>query len=587
MESNAQRVKYKDLFQLLDAKKYDQAEPFLKTFLRNPKNASHANAHLQMAKIYQERSGISDPVRQADRAISYADSAVIHYTKARNSLNEKEVKKNEEYYQAYLRRDLRTGKIGIKVSDITFDLEKKIEALENRKVRISRAKSLLTKADSVYSRANTAFVELQKAFADINSLYLQANDSLLKVLTFLGQQHETAMNHLEDFRQTARGLSSAEDQIVFKEVNIQDFGSEGSEKSSFYHDHVRIWKYDHWSERVKKTIEEEIIPTKMLLLQYHRQIGDLENKTKYDSTLYHDEIWELEEALKELAILKYDSFSLPFYLLGYRLAEIAYWGTYLQNEKMRDSLDVLLQVEMARKDLEAVRVAEGFISVLRDLEMEAAKPYPQLIEEAHSGGAGLTSFIERKEMFVKAAMVRHREDFTNRDLESRWMIHKNDSIPLFSLDALPVGPGEVYYPIVIREESYTAGVVISGSHPVKGYFSFIDRSRRPGSVVYFEITDSLKLEDIQMVSAFEHDSLQYYLLAYFPVHEQDNWMGNLMKASNAEGLIWNKTIDLGRKPESLLVSSKGTQVVITYKSSEIEIGDSNTLTIDIGDDMQN
>src|SRR5688572_12014077 len=125
-----QKVKYKDIFGLLNTKRYEEAEPFLKRYLKE--TSENPSAFLYMGIIYQEKSAKDDVLKQTKRAMMNMDSAIFFYDKAYKSITEKELKRNEEFYQAYNRRDLRTGEFGVKLSDVQFDLEKKIEGLRER-----------------------------------------------------------------------------------------------------------------------------------------------------------------------------------------------------------------------------------------------------------------------------------------------------------------------------------------------------------------------------------------------------------------------------------------------------------------------
>src|SRR5689334_21349745 len=105
--STAQKVKYKDIFGLLNTKQYDQAEPFLKTYLKD--NKDNPNAYLYMGLIYKEKAEAGDILINTDRCIQQMDSSILFFDNARKTIDEKEVRKNKEYYVSYNRRDLRTG----------------------------------------------------------------------------------------------------------------------------------------------------------------------------------------------------------------------------------------------------------------------------------------------------------------------------------------------------------------------------------------------------------------------------------------------------------------------------------------------
>lgn len=115
-----QRIKYKDLFVLLSAKQYAEAEPFLKKYLRD--NKDNPNAHLYMGLIYEDKVSKIDILKETERYVSQIDSAVYFFGLASKGMTEKEVSKNEEWYQMYNRRDVRTGKFGVKHSDVILDL---------------------------------------------------------------------------------------------------------------------------------------------------------------------------------------------------------------------------------------------------------------------------------------------------------------------------------------------------------------------------------------------------------------------------------------------------------------------------------
>lgn len=134
----AQKLKYKDLYTSLRAKDYIEVEPLLKDFLSDPKQIDHPNANLQMANVYQEKSITNNS--DIDAKVMNIDSAIYYYNKAMALINERDLKKNDKYYEVYYRRDLRTGKMGIKLSDIQLDIENKISDLNENKEEIVSSK---------------------------------------------------------------------------------------------------------------------------------------------------------------------------------------------------------------------------------------------------------------------------------------------------------------------------------------------------------------------------------------------------------------------------------------------------------------
>src|SRR5688572_30079563 len=92
-ETHAQKVKYKDIFGLLSTKQYEQAEPFLKRYLKA--NDDNPNAWLFMGIIFQEKAMKMDVLKQTQESLMYSDSAIINFEQAYKTIDDREVRKND------------------------------------------------------------------------------------------------------------------------------------------------------------------------------------------------------------------------------------------------------------------------------------------------------------------------------------------------------------------------------------------------------------------------------------------------------------------------------------------------------------
>jgi len=76
-------------------------------------NPDHPSANLQMGFL-------------AESYLEDCEQSVYYFERALDLIDEKELKKNKDYYLQYQRRNLRTGKIGVKLPDIQLDIEQRI-----------------------------------------------------------------------------------------------------------------------------------------------------------------------------------------------------------------------------------------------------------------------------------------------------------------------------------------------------------------------------------------------------------------------------------------------------------------------------
>ena len=175
--ASAQKIKYKDLFILLNAKTFRQPEPFLREFIAQEPN--HPNANFNFALFYQDILKSKDILKETDDYLAYSDSAALYFRKASDLMTEKEVKRNDEYYQDYYRRDLRTGKYGVKLADVLFDIEKKIEQLKYGKESAIKLKKHFELTVQNYDSALSIFKRFTSGFINYQHfLFTAGNDEL-------------------------------------------------------------------------------------------------------------------------------------------------------------------------------------------------------------------------------------------------------------------------------------------------------------------------------------------------------------------------------------------------------------------------
>ena len=124
----AQKVKYKDIFALLKSKQYDAAEPLLKKYIET--ETDNPNAYLYLGIIMSEK--YAKMGAEGAQASAVRDEAQDYLVKAKMGITEKEVSRNEEYYAIYKRRNLRTGKIEVTVSDIVTDIDNRLARLSGK-----------------------------------------------------------------------------------------------------------------------------------------------------------------------------------------------------------------------------------------------------------------------------------------------------------------------------------------------------------------------------------------------------------------------------------------------------------------------
>ncbi len=346
--SFGQKLKYKDIFGLLNTKRYEEAEPFLKRYLKETND--NPNAFLYMGIIYQEKSAKDDVLKQTNQAIANMDSAIFFYDKAYKSINEKELKRNDEFYQAYNRRDLRTGEFGVKLSDIQFDLEKKKEGLRERIDRVKMVKHYFSLADTLYKRSTHLFTAIKNKYPEEKSLYLRADADLIKSLTALSVRFDSCVKVFENYRSssTTIGRTGYDQALVLKDIN--NYAIDGASPANFFLDDVEVWDYKKFADKAKVAIEKDIIPMRDLLVSYDVEINKLREKLNKDSLSVKSDLTKLIDKLLMEKLKKYDPDPLPMDIFTLKISDLEYRSTLLEHKPYRDSADLHFRLELLDKE---------------------------------------------------------------------------------------------------------------------------------------------------------------------------------------------------------------------------------------------
>ncbi len=562
--SYGQKVKYKDLFVLLNAKQYEQAEPFLRKYLAE--NDDNPNAFLFMGIIFQEKAGKTDVLKQTDMLTSQLDSAVIFYDKAYKQLDEKEIKRNDEYYQAYNRRDLRTGKFGVKLSDVQFDLEKKMEALKERKTLVRELRSHYDNAEALYGKANFLYKDVQLKYGNIKTLYFRSDQTNITDLKRIATVFDSSVQAFNSYKEVSRKLGSTGYNQELELMEINDLEKDGSGDADFTKDRLQVWNYKGWSEGTINKIEKEIEPMWDNLNAYDVKINKLREKLKSDSVSVKEELRMVADRMISTQLKKYDPDPFPLDIFDMKIAELEYLSELIANGQYKDSVNYKLHVEQTKSELKELSKLDSITEKLlrRNFDNEA-KDYAHFITNAYGNPAVLRSLIRSMNEFAIRESDRKQKELKNLMNSMNWIVTETDSIPLF----MDVKAGSKFIPLVIVEEKYTAGFQFADSIAT-GYFMTINPSRKVGVKASFPIDKSVfsrrKMPVTKAISTSDENGQVFYVLVYSEEKVEDKFPVTIAKIYRTDGLAWCNSFSCEMTP---------TEMTIQIQTGEVSVKTSN------------
>lgn len=556
-----QKIKYKDLFVLLSAKQYKEAEPFLKKYLKT--NDDNPNAYLYMGLILEDKASHADILKETERYTALLDSAVLYYGLATKGMTEKEVSRNDEYYQMYNRRDLRTGKFGVKHSDVMLDLETRMKLTD----RARQAKALKAKfiaSEKAYTNDLKSYQAIQGRYPDLKHLYLQSDDSLILQLHQLAQVYDSFHIAFNDYKAVAKAMGKIGYNQDLNPQDIQDFKRD-QQKVDFYADDIKIQDFKRWAISTEEVIRNEIQPLRERLLTRDSELNRLQQRVKKDSVSVRSELSALRSS-RFPELVKIDPDPLPLQVFAMKDAEIEFGSVVSEDRPLRDSLNLQLQVEGLMKEMKLAHALDSIAGLLveRDLENEADN-YRFYVNTAYGSTAVLKALVRSTKEFALREVIRREAQVKRKQGMLQWIVDGNDSIPLM----MPSPDRSKYKPLVLEPEKYTAGLVFADSTGM-GYFYLIDPSRKPAVKANFPVNNAFTKSYVPVTKALvtqDESGLVFFMLTFQEARRNDKYQATLTKVYKVEGLAWSVNITFDQVPFEMVFTKETSEISVKTKSS--------------------
>jgi len=579
------KVKYKDLFPLLSAQKFDDAEPFLRSIIAA--DPDHANANFQMGLMLEHKSKQADILKETDLYTERADSAIIYYQKSKGLISEKELKKRDQYYQAFNRRDLRTGKFGIKLSDVQLDIENRINGLATRSHQIKDLRNYYAATQSYYKVAQDLYLQIQNQFEDVNDLFLRSNQDTRGAMDGLMINYDSARTNFDRYQTLLGQIDNPGYSQLFVVRDIQDFKTDGVDTADFYSDRILVWNYYNWVENTMKVIEEEIIPLLGDIVNFDAQLSSILDRVNVDSTLLEEHLPDAPDRTIVSRLLKFhqNSFMVPFF--HYRLFELSYLmeSSPVHNPNLLDSFHVDQQILIHHEVLEHLESADSLLNILGqvDITTESMK-YSSFVTERYGGPEQFAQALEEKRSFITRELETWQISQVNWMNIASWAVNETDTIPMYlpwdttyiwSLDQdVFLEMESRYRTLAIQNQDstmYVSGVVVGDTSLLSGFFAKVLRSREIQWVQPLAIDSLLSgYQDSLQVHFFVYDEPNKTVMFHTmkkPGEEAVNssFGGAIAKLDENGVTLWSLSMDLAGNPKSFEYDTLQKQTVVNLK----------------------
>jgi len=577
----AQKVKYKDLIVLLTSKQYEKAEPFLKRYVKE--NDDNPNAYLYMGIVFQEKTTRMDPLLHTEILCANIDSSVLFYDKAYKTITEKELRKNDEYYEPYMRRDLRTGKFVIKLSDVQLDIENRMKSLKEKKDRVKLLRNYLDESSTKYAKANKQYKALQTTYGAERDFYLRSDQEMLNQLKGLSSVFDSSIMMFDKYKAVSKELGKTGYSQIIDLQEIKDLKKDGSSMADFMKDDLKLWDYKRWGDQSVDIITKEINPMRDNLVAYDIEINKLRDKIKTDSVSVKNDLTHLVDKMLSDQLKKYDQDPMPLDVFTMKILELEYQSNLIQNKPLRDSSNVKLKLSALKTEIIGLKKMDSVTTKLnaRNFE-EEEKNYHHFIAKVIGTRDVLKNTISTTLDYVKRERLKKEKQWEVTSQLLKWIVDGTDSIPVH----VESNRDLKYKPIAIEEEKFTFGLAYKDSLAT-GYFYTIIPSRKVELKAAYEVDQkNFKKRDFSLfkgLAVTDSKGNAFVVITYSTQKVNEKFPATIAKIYRSDGLAWHINYGFEMLPSDATFNNDTGEIAIKITNN----GEAKIITFDKNGKIKN
>ncbi len=557
---SAQKVKYKDLYVLLRAKNYSDGTTFLKKFLSD--NPAHPNANYQMALMLEFKLAELDLLKQSEAIILRVDSSILYFDKAYTLINEKDVKKHDDdYYELFKRRNLRTGKFEVILSDVQLDIENRKNKLTLKKNNVGIINKAFNSSMRLFNSAEESYSALKSVYKTGLTLSLGASDSTVIGINKLIVEYDSSVVYFKQYKKLKKEFDSNSDDIIISVEDVENFEDEQLRSIDFYSKKVNFTNFSSWGNDQLKQIEKQHQFIDNLIV-FDESLELIEEHISSDSVDLSSEVFSkyTDPTLKALKTL--DQESALFKLLNYRLGQLNLNSALMKwFVSYADTVDVgaqLTLVEELMNEIAGLKQLEASIST--SLDDQFWMRYSVFVDKRYQNKEKFIAYINAQKSIVTD------QDRFIISLDS--LIKEKDKRGYYLGDSIPLGLSSdslASYHTFYADSLENRAVNVVGLSETESsnfiYFAVIPSSRQLDSL--YKIETTLTLDEISQTSfvAIKEAALESSSLYLIGVTGENKF--TLVHFYNNRGVLWNKSL-------KQTISNVPT---LSYKEGKIIISD--------------
>ena len=426
----AQKVKYKDVFQMIATGQKEAAYPYLKILLKS--DSSLPSANLQTALILYEKAKSFDVLKNNEAALQFCDSAALYLARAKRLINEKEIRKNDEYYLTYKNLPTITENRDSIFKRVQNDIESKSKDIIYYRGNIKRIYIYFSKSVENYNGALQIYRSINNKYITAKEMCLLSDDRLMEDLKKVTKTFDSSVAYINAYRKAIKEFPVQGYNQNYTIATIETYRIDGLTQTDFLSSAIVLWNYSEWSKAMTNQINTDIKKIRDQLFFYDQRYNKIVDKAQAAS-ISQDTVMATKPDLKLYRLInKYDYNSLAIRILDYKQGKIDFLGNSMSKLNTIENTHIgNIEAKAAHMFnlTKKINVCDTLIEKLKmaNISKNALK-YANYISKSFADTVGLKTYIANEKLFVNH---NKKESFLQYQLLMYGQLQKHNDTTLY------------------------------------------------------------------------------------------------------------------------------------------------------------
>jgi len=246
----------------------------------------HANTYFHLGNISLNFTKKFDPLREFSDLSYFTYHTKVYYDLALKYIDEKEVKKNWEYYHQIKPME---GNRKVEYSQVIEYINSKQEELNVFEKNIEFIRKNYFASVRFYSNCLVGFKSIVDKNNKLKDIYLTANDDLIKDIKNVGTNFDSTLYYFDIYKEAIANFPIQNYNQNYTLDSIEIYRLDGLTKSNFLENEIVLWNYKQWSDSVLAVLDTDISKLRKDIDEEDKKIESLfetlNNTTNYSSKI--------------------------------------------------------------------------------------------------------------------------------------------------------------------------------------------------------------------------------------------------------------------------------------------------------------